>query len=720
MLKRKVLARAVLSSVLSIGFVLNVYAAENSDQDVAQYNLDEVVVQGERDTMPGGFVKNSSGVGILGEKTIMETPFSKVNLSEKAITSFETPGEGLTSALLNVPSVRSASTPMYNDFYIRGSRITGYQMYINGVPGLLTQTNIPTNFIGNIEVTSGPAMGFTGTTTQESAGGLVNLVSKRAGDVDITKYKQTFSGRSSFGEYIDVSRRFGKNNAWGLRVNAQNVSGETSIPNEKLTARDFFINLDHKDEHSNTNLLAGYRYAHHENGVRWFQYKATVTKIPSAPNAKTNYSYNGQEMEYDTWLVTLNHEQKLNKDWTAFFTGGYSRYDLYTNYNAQSSAYQVIGNNGDFYATSWTKTFPVTSYFGQFGIKGEVETGAVKHNIALAVDKAWYNNGSGVTGVTFNSTVLGNLYHKTHIDTEPLPDKVTGGFTSKSTYWGISLADTLSYGKADLTLGVHKHNATVKSYDYKTGNKKGQDEKSDSVSPTYAFAYRPDENVTLYANHTESFNKGAVVPGSADGNTLANSGDMLSPTKTKQNEIGVKYQNKGLLTTLSIFDIKQAANMDIKGNDGLWYRVKDGENEFKGVELTVSGKIAKKWNAMGGITYLNGEVNKATSVRSGTAVNGTPKWNGVLGLEYEADDSFSVLARALYFGDCSIQNERLDVPSYTTFDLGMKYKTKISNTPVTLSAMCYNLTGKYYWITSSNTTMLSNPRTFMLSAEFDL
>ena len=110
------------------------------------------------------------------------------------------------------------------------------------------------NFIGNIEVTSGPAMGFTGTTTQESAGGLVNLISKRAGDEDITKFKQTFSGRGSFGEYVDVSRRFGKEKEWGLRINAQNLSGETAIPDEKLTARDFFINLDHRDKKSNTNL----------------------------------------------------------------------------------------------------------------------------------------------------------------------------------------------------------------------------------------------------------------------------------------------------------------------------------------------------------------------------------------------------------------------------------------------------------------------------------
>lgn len=40
--------------------------------------------------------------------------------------------------------------------------------------------------------------------------------------------------------------------------------------------------------------------------------------------------------------------------------------------------------------------------------------------------------------------------------------------------------------------------------------------------------------------------------------------------------------------------------------------------------------------------------------------------------------------------------------------------------PVKLSAMCYNLTGKDYWIAYGSGLHLSSPRTFMLSAQFDL
>ena len=61
-----------------------------------------------------------------------------------------------------------------------------------------------------------------------------------------------------------------------------------------------------------------------------------------------------------------------------------------------------------------------------------------------------------------------------------------------------------------------------------------------------------------------------------------------------------------------------------------------------------------------------------------------------------------------------------DAPDYMTFDLGYKHKTKINSTPVTLTAMCYNVLGKDYWISRGTSVALGAPRTMMLSAQFDI
>ena len=124
---------------------------------------------------------------------------------------------------------------------------------------------------------------------------------------------------------------------------------------------------------------------------------------------------------------------------------------------------------------------------------------------------------------------------------------------------------------------------------------------------------------------------------------------------------------------------------------------------------------------MGGLMYLDATQNKTQGGKNdGKAVDGAAKWNAVAALEYNADENFSVIGRALYTGSADIYSERLEVPSYVTYDLGFKYKTQFKDTPVTLSAMCYNITDKNYWTAYRNNLILNSPRTFMLSAEFEI
>ncbi len=745
--KKKALALAVLCAVSSMGFMSYAYAEEPAEPDsTAQsvstqaegslnkgteqtenrpiFALDTMVVEGQRETLPGNFVSREGNLGRLGNRNIMDVPFTQTNFSEKTLEKFNDPSAALTNVLINTPSVKSSSYTLYNDFSIRGIGLTGYNLYVNGVPGLFTQSTLPTNFVERVEVVAGPAMGFNGTTIRESAGGLVNLYTKRAGDEDITRYTQSFSGESSFGEHIDFSRRFGKNKEWGLRINAENVSGkELSGVGEDLTNRDFYVNLDHFDENSKTNLFMGYSYSNLEKSARWFQFGSNVTNLPSAPNSKMNYAYDGQGATLDRWGVVLNHEQKINNDWTAFFNGGYSRYDLYNNKTGRASQpYTVINNNGDFESVDRDGPLAITNYYGETGVKGQFNTGEVKHNLVLSIDKSWSTQWSGSGNLV--QKYAGNLYDGR---TENFNPDVSSGVSldkaSNSQFWGVAAVDTLEFGKAQLMLGIHNQHSRV--YNYSSNSEVD----SSGTSPLYGITYKPVDNLSLYASHTESFSGGSAVTNSK----YINKGAILDPAKTKQNEIGVKYENAGLLTTLSAFEIKKAGTTDeyvgrINGSD-MFRCTQDGENEYKGIELSVNGKVAPKWNIMGGFMYLDAKRNKTSDSNmdgigdyDGYRVNGASRWNGVLALEYEANDDFSVLGRAVYNGSSTINNGDLDVPAYMSFDLGLNYKTKINNTPVTLSAMCYNVTGKDYWIPQSGTNYLalSNPRTFMLTAQFDL
>ena len=722
---KKSLAMAILCAVASVGFVMTANAEEHPS-----YELDGITVHGDKDVLPGGYVKSKSDVGILGNKDVMDTPFTTKDLSKKTIEIFGGPNQPLQSVLINNPSVRLSGTTLHNDFSIRGLKSTGTSTYVNGIPGLNTQFNSPTFYVEDIQFISGPNSGITGipsTYESSSAGGIVNFVSKKAGEEPLNSFKQTFSGKGSFGEYIDVSRRFGKDNEWGIRINAELLNGETAIDNQDIEAQGIYANIDHRSEHSKTNLLAGYRHINNEGGIRWFSLKNVnkadssgniVTAVPNAPDASKNYGIDGLAKESEGYIIALNHEQEFAKDMKWFTNFGFNNNKLQRNIVGMGSRLHIINNAGDIQTDLMSTQTVTKNRFWQAGISGKFDTGEVEHDFTLAVDKAWYSIGSAKDNYKGKmGNIIGNIFEGNFEGQAVKFPTIETGTSSKSQYWGGSVVDTMKYKKSQLLLGIHKHSSSVDSYSAKTGKQSGSVDSS-AVCPTYGYVYRPDEHVSLYASHSENFDKGTVVS-----DTYENRGDILDPAKTKQNEIGIKYQNAGLLTTLGVFSIEQANNfaLDTGEKDKKPYYVQDGLNKYDGIELSISGQLAPKWSFMGGLMYLDAKQDKTQGgVNDGKRVNGAAKWNAVGTLEYAADDKFSVVGRVLYTGKADIYNEQLEVPSFVTYDLGMAYKTKINNVPVKLNAMCYNLTDKSYWTAHGSDLLLSNPRTFFVSAEFEI
>lgn len=123
---------------------------------------------------------------------------------------------------------------------------------------------------------------------------------------------------------------------------------------------------------------------------------------------------------------------------------------------------------------------------------------------------------------------------------------------------------------------------------------------------------------------------------------------------------------------------------------------------------------------IGGFMYLDAKRNKTLGgTNDGKRPNGIPKWLFNAGFEYKANDNFSVLTRANYVGSSMIEDEKFKVPGYFRFDLGARYKAEWNGMPVTLQAMCYNVTDKKYWQPQGNNLYVGSPRTFMISATID-
>lgn len=719
-MSKKMLMAAVLT-VLSGSFM--VYAADEAVMHETNWSLDKVVVIGDRDkareVLPGDFVYTKSQTGFLAGRNTMEVPFTQMHFTEKSMNTFTAPDKPMDALLANSPSVRQTGSILHGDFFFRGFRTNGTNFYVNNVPGVFTQFNTPLFPIESLELISGPNVGIYGTGVQyetTNPGGIVSVKSKVAPDEGVMNYKQTISGKDLFGEYLDWGKRFGDNKEWGLRITTENLNGRTSVKGTKINGQGIFANLDRTTEKSKDNLFIGYRNMEIQGGLRWFILDGNMKKLPVVPKGSNNYAFDGMIKSTEGWLMTYNHEQKFNEHLDGFFNFGMQHNNLDRNVMANGGSGYVLKEDGTFAVTAKPGSTPQDYYYWQLGTTAHFKTGEANHDLTLSYNQAWrnrkvaYNNGGLVT------IGSGDLYGGITQTAAP-PTKFDTRWNNKTRVKSISLIDYVTFDKWNIIAGIHKHEAVSRSYKWNADNslKNIEAVPSKDTSPTFGLIYRPNENTSIYASHSENFDVGAGV-----NTTFENFGEILPPLKTKQNEVGIKYKANDLLYTLAYYDIKQDNLISVyKPGFNKPFQSKDGEARHKGVELTVNGKLTDKWNIFSGINHMSAKQSKTTKgTLDGIRVNGTSEWSGVFGLEYNPNEAWSILGRAVYTGKSPIKNEALWAPGYTVFDLGVTHKTSFGSTPAEISLMVNNLLNKDYWqVSRGNQVYLSLPRTYSLTVD---
>src|SRR5699024_598368 len=81
----------------------------------------------------------------------------------------------------------------------------------------------------------------------------------------------------------------------------------------------------------------------------------------------------------------------------------------------------------------------------------------------------------------------------------------------------------------------------------------------------------------------------------------------LDPEETRSIELGTKWQlfNQHLLVTAAVFEeTRKHANVEVE--PGIFAQI--GETRVRGIELSASGYVTRKWQLFGGYSHLDGEV----------------------------------------------------------------------------------------------------------------
>lgn len=715
--------------VMTISGAITTLAAENSE-------LDPVYVYADREkdvsVMPGGKVDRQVHSGLYEGMDFMEVPANISSYTEKTIKQAYIPARTFFNVVTNNPSVMvgGASTNNNVELQIRGIPFNEHEITINGLQGMMEMGITPMNWIERVDTVIGPNVVNGGVGENQSVSGFIDFVPKMAKEKPILDLTETYSTHRLFNHAVDWGQRFGDNNRWGVRINAEHYNGTTSFEHEKIKGNDFYINIDQRTKTSKSSFLFGYDKVENRGMPEVLNLKKNwgngVTGLPDPGKVKENLMSSWTSMGHQRHVYIFSHEQDINDTVKAYFKAGYQKvtwpdyWDAKPVLTSDDGTYTLGAIDGD-----WDSIRVRKSLSG--GLLWTFNTGSVEHklNTGYELFSRTYND-MNPNSRTSSSAMTGNIYTGIWSNWSDSPVNNGGHFykSGRTLNRSFVVSDTLTAldGKLKMIVGLRHQSVQTKSFD-KTGKQTKLYDKS-KTSPNIGIVYKVADKTSLYANYAEGLASGTQVSSTSG---YKNGGEILAPYATKSYEFGVKRDFTNWATTLSFFHIKQPTAMDKMVGDDKYY-VMDGETRSQGIEWNVFGKITPRLTATGGIMLLDAKYKKnATSALEGNRVYGTPRINATMALDWETPiEGLSVNGRVLYFGNSFADDtNKIKVPSWARFDLGLTYDTKVADLPMTFSLNAYNLFDRHYWSTTtgkwSNGMVMLNPgRTFVLSATMHL
>lgn len=175
-----------------------------------------------------GKLAKAADLGALGNKSTIDTPFTVSTYTEQLIRDQQASTVG--EVLENDASIRATTNQghLNENFQIRGFSVGYDDMAYNGLYAVAPMGRIPTDLLESVTVLKGPNALVAGMAPAGSVGGVVIANSKRA-DQDLTRISTSLEDESYYKTNVDVSRRFGDQNQFGVRVNGTYGDGEHLI-----------------------------------------------------------------------------------------------------------------------------------------------------------------------------------------------------------------------------------------------------------------------------------------------------------------------------------------------------------------------------------------------------------------------------------------------------------------------------------------------------------
>lgn len=682
-------------------------------QPVAVGSLGAVTVTGQAEaigglqkTYAGGQFARGGSLGILGITDLMNVPFSTTNYTAELIDNQQ--AMSVADVVMNDASVRPLTSRggFGDDFQVRGFTVSNGDTGINGLFGLAPTTRIPLEMIERVEVLKGPGSLANGVGPGGSIGGSINVVTKRAADIPLTRLTTTYMSDAQLSTHLDVGRRFGEDNQWGVRVNGVLRSGEGNIDNGTQKLGLATLGLDYLGPRLRWSLDAFTSRDSTDEFRPQTAFAAGITQIPAPPSARLNF-YPGTALSGSTRTVATRVEYDLSDTTTAYAGAGYT--DFAYQQTFPSGRPNALGN---FNVSNAYYDYDSKTSAADVGLRTRFSTGSVGHTLVVGLNAL--SQESGYFYATSATSNPSSLYSPAALPAVTA-QRTAPAKSAETTQSSLAVADTLAFANDRLlvTLGLRDQTIELQNFSLTTGAAT-TNYKASSISPLAGVVFKLQPNLSVYGNFTSGLTRGGTAPA-----TAANAGQTFAPFKSNQLEAGVKVDWGQLTTQAAVYQITRPSSLTHPVTNIYSF---DGEQRNRGLELTAYGEVQRGLRLMASAAFNDAKLTQTQGgINQGNKANGVPERTFNLGLDWDTPwvPSLALNGRVIHtsrvFYDAA---NLLRVPAWTRLDVGARYRTHVAGKPVVLRANVENLFDKNYWVTSTYVTV-GAPRTLVLSAAID-
>jgi iron complex outermembrane recepter protein len=670
-----------------------------------------------------------------------DIPLAKTPVQASVYTAEQLRDSGATR-LSNITSLDPAVSDAYNsegyyDFLtVRGYVIDNdYNFRRDGLP-INAESLIPLDNKSRVEVLKGTSGMQAGTS---APGGLVNFVVKRPLDVPLTEAFVEWRQPGSVTGSVDISRRFGENQAFGARVNVAAehidpwVRSATGERNLFSLAVDWRLTPD-------TLLEAEIESSHHSQPSQpGFSMLGNVVPPPGDPRINLNNQPWSLPVVFNATTASLRWQQKLSNDWKLTTHIATQRLR-----NDDRLAFAFgCSKEGNFDRYCSDGTFDLYDFQSdhehrdtdalQVAVDGKAETFGLKHTLGFGVLETRFK--SRLQPQVDDNTIVGSGtvdgMTMTTLPTDPPLGLVSNTDRTERTtelfvHDAIAITERLTAWLGLRHTSIHRESVDT------SGAVVAQPYQQSFTTPWVAasYAFAPDQLV--YA----SWGRGVESTIAPSLPIYTNASQPLPSLESRQTEIGLKGASEHFGWGIAWFDIERPATASVSacGADvsaticDLVTLVTDGTDHHRGVELTGSWHQGP-WSLNGGTQWLRARREGSQDA----STNGLQPTN-VPALTLKAQAAYDVAALPGLNLQANVMREShrmvlpdnsASIPGYTRVDAGLRYETKMASARWTWRAGIENLFDKRAWRESpyefSHVYLYPlAPRTLRVSAQVDL